>query len=64
MAPKAVERHTDGTQWSLQLKATHLNDQGEAIEFPLEWESEGTQRLIHLLPLLHRRNSGPTVVVM
>jgi uncharacterized protein len=35
---------------SLQLKMMHLGENGELIDFAMEEESEGTQRLIHLAP--------------
>jgi uncharacterized protein len=37
---------------SVQLKTIHQNEDGESIEFSLDEESEGTQRLIHLIPAL------------
>jgi uncharacterized protein len=36
----------------VQLKTNHQNEDGELIGFSLDEESEGTQRLIHLIPAL------------
>jgi uncharacterized protein len=36
----------------MRLKINHLNDSGQIVEFSIEEESEGTQRLINLIPAL------------
>jgi uncharacterized protein len=36
----------------VQLKTNHQNENGELIGFSIDEESEGTQRLIHLIPAL------------
>ncbi|NES22373.1 MAG: AAA family ATPase [Symploca sp. SIO3E6] len=36
----------------IQLKTKHRNEQGQLVEFSIDEESEGTQRLINLIPAL------------
>jgi AAA15 family ATPase/GTPase len=36
----------------IQLKTRHRSEEGEFIDFSIEEESEGTQRLINLIPTL------------
>ena len=35
------------------LQSEHVTNQGKIIEFPIKFESEGTRRLLHLLPILY-----------
>ena len=62
--PMGIIRDEAKKLWLLHLKARHVKPDGSAVDFPLEWESEGTQRLIHLLPTLFQMKYGPTVLVV
>lgn len=59
-----IERAAAGTLWVLRLRAIHLNDEKVEVPFPLEWESDGTQRLIHLLPALYGHKNAPMVLII
>lgn len=55
----------EGGQLSLmQLKTKHLNDKDQLVEFSIEEESEGTQRLINLIPALFVLKSKSEKVVL
>ncbi len=62
--PAAIEKDDEGQLWFLELVACHKKDDGSDAEFPLDWESSGTQRLIHLLAGLFRMKDAPTVFVI
>lgn len=52
----------DGGQPTIvELKTRHQTAEGETIEFDFEEESEGTQRLMHLAPLLFNAKAGEKV---
>ena len=46
------------------LRARHRKANGGFVDFPIECESEGTQRLIHLIPALFLLQSRPVVLVV
>lgn len=52
LVPKAVLRDENGDLWSLTFQALHRTSDGETHKIPFEHESEGTQRLLHLSPIL------------
>lgn len=47
-----LTKEQDSTFKLIQLKTTHRHANGELIRFSIDQESDGTQRLIHLLPAL------------
>ena len=63
-APRMVQRDESGAMWLIVPKARHRNVNGEARDFPFEWESAGTRRLLHLGPWLFRLRSMPTVLII
>ena len=49
----------------LRLATRHKSKDGTLVDFQLNEESEGTQRLLHLLPLLFiLKNQANTVIVI
>jgi len=62
--PMVIEKDHDGKIWRLELAARHKRDDGSDADFPLDWESSGTQRLIHLLAGLFQMKTQPTVLVI
>jgi AAA15 family ATPase/GTPase len=45
---------SEGEKYHLQtIRAEHIDNEGKSITLPLQEESDGTQRLIHLLPSLY-----------
>jgi AAA15 family ATPase/GTPase len=50
--PYCLKRGTQGQPTLVQLKTQHRTEDGQLIDFTIEEESEGTQRLIHLAPAL------------
>jgi uncharacterized protein len=52
-----------GQSTLLQLKTQHRNEEGRLVDFSMEEESEGTQRLINLIPALFRLKEGREQVV-
>ncbi|HBW57798.1 MAG TPA: hypothetical protein DEF27_08340, partial [Oscillatoriales bacterium UBA8482] len=55
---------TEAGQLSLiQLRTQHRDDQGVLIDFFMEEESEGTQRLINLIPILFILQENPEKVI-
>lgn len=46
------------------VKAEHLTADGDRIQLPFPEESDGTQRLTHLLPALHALKKGPRIFVV
>lgn len=47
-----IRKNKDGKLGLIQLKTQHRNDNGNLIDFTIEEESEGTQRLLNLIPTL------------
>ncbi|MFM7599937.1 MAG: AAA family ATPase [Pseudanabaena sp.] len=45
-------RNSEGQVKLIQLKTKHLSEDGNLIDFSIDEESEGTQRLINIIPLL------------
>lgn len=48
-----VEKNKDGKFRILSVQAEHVTQDGKRIHLPFSEESDGTQRLTHLLPALH-----------
>ena len=48
----------------LEVRTLHTTPDGHTVKFRLEEESEGTQRLVHLLPALFGLRSEPRVFVI
>lgn len=63
-APKMVQRETNGEFSLITPKARHRAVGGEERDFPFEWESAGTRRLLHLVPWLFRLRTQPIVLIM
>lgn len=57
-------RGASGKACLLVVRTVHHTATGQAIRFRLEDESEGTQRLVHLLPALFMLKRGPKVLVV
>jgi uncharacterized protein len=58
----AVERDEQGKVFLHEVKSQHLTAQGQRVDLPLEDESDGTRRLLHLLPALHLSKGGEGTV--
>jgi uncharacterized protein len=58
-----VSKELDGSISLLRLRTMHLSEGGHLISFEMEEESEGTQRLIHLAPVLFMLQEEPEKVV-
>jgi AAA15 family ATPase/GTPase len=59
-----VDVERDGEDASLfTLFMEHSTRSGPTVSFPLAEESDGTQRLIHLLPVLFHGTQGPCTVI-
>jgi AAA15 family ATPase/GTPase len=55
-----AEKIGDRLQYSLvQLKAAHRSQDGQAIPFGIEQESDGTKRILDLIPALHSFKQKP-----
>lgn len=62
--PRAVTRDENGQLWLLRFQARHKLANGEFRDFPFEWESEGTQRLLHLATILFAIRELPYIFVI
>lgn len=60
-----VEKVPDGKLLLREVKSEHVTEEGDRVEMPLSEESDGTRRLLHLLPTLHaqKQKTGRVVVV-
>ena len=61
--PVGIECDDEGNFWDLRFKARHSESSKEA-HFPIEWESEGTRRLLQLAPALFLLRCDPIVLVV
>lgn len=59
-----LTRADDGQPKRLLLRTRHKAEDGREVHFPIEDESEGTQRLVHLVPTLVSMNEEPEKVVV
>ena len=61
----AVEKVTDGKLLLREVKSEHVTAQGDRVDMALSEESDGTRRLLHLLPALHaqKQRTGRVFVV-
>lgn len=58
-----IRKNKDGKLELIQLKTQHRNDNGNLIDFTIEEESEGTQRLLNLIPILFLLKQEPEKVI-
>ena len=61
---ESIFRDEQQTPVLLQLKTQHSADDGRKVEFDVEEESEGTQRLMHLAVALFRLKERPTILIL
>jgi AAA15 family ATPase/GTPase len=60
-----VVQKAEGTKLRLRtVKAEHVTADGDRVQLPFPEESDGTQRLTHLLPALHALRKGTGVFVV
>lgn len=59
-----VNRNAEGKPCVLDIWTIHRTAEGETVRFRLNEESDGTQRLFHLAPLLFSLKIEPKVVVI
>jgi len=59
-----VRRDESGSLSFITLFAQHLTKEKSIRYFNPKWESEGTQRFLHLLPRLYQLQTRPTVLVI
>ena len=62
--PVGFGRKADGRLMALELNAEHKCSGGRVVKFRLDRESEGTQRLLHLLPILFAFKNESKVIVI
>ncbi len=55
---------TQGNLSLIQLRTQHRHANGHLVDFSMEEESEGTQRLIHLMPVLFLLQENPEKVIL
>ncbi|WP_293129029.1 ATP/GTP-binding protein [Microcoleus sp. bin38.metabat.b11b12b14.051] len=48
----------------IQLRTQHRHENGHLVDFSMEEESEGTQRLINLIPALFALQENPEIVIL
>jgi AAA15 family ATPase/GTPase len=60
-----VEKASEGKLLLGDVKSEHVTREGERVDIPLSEESDGTRRLLHLLPALHaqKQKTGRVFVV-
>lgn len=56
-----IERSEDNSYYQITIQAAHLNQKGEMVSLELRDESDGTRRLLDLLPALYRLKSNNAV---
>lgn len=62
---EVIVQKQEGTKVRVRtIQAEHLTPTGSAVTFPFSEESDGTQRLTHLLPSLFQMKSQPVVYVI
>jgi len=57
-------RNKEGQLFYCCLAAMHTTSHNDTHRFQPEWESEGTQRYLHLLPRLYQLQTRPTVLII
>lgn len=63
-SPFAIEEDESGGVWTVRFRTTHKNEQGEIEEFPFEWESEGTHRILQLAAaFFYLRHEATTLII-
>jgi len=58
---RVIRKSSDGRYWLLALRAAHKNAAGKDIEFELHDESDGTRRLLNLIPALYNLGASNKV---
>ena len=56
-----IERDSESHFFRIALRAAHRNQKGNVVPFELNDESDGTRRLLNLMPALHRLHTDATV---
>ena len=56
-----IERSKDNSYSQITIQAAHLNQKGESVALEITEESDGTKRLLDLLPALYRLKSANAV---
>ena len=57
-----IERSDEKHYFRVEIQSEHLSSNGEKIDLELDVESDGTKRLLHLLPALHYLKKSDDVV--
>ncbi len=56
---------SEGEKYHIQtIRAEHIDNEGKAVTLPLQEESDGTQRLTHLLPTLYQLQDNRKIYVI
>jgi uncharacterized protein len=56
-----IERGSENHVYRIAVRAAHQNEKGAVVPFELNDESDGTRRLLNLMPALHRLHTDATV---
>jgi AAA15 family ATPase/GTPase len=56
-----IEKDEQGNYFRVRVRAGHKNNAGDIIPLELSEESDGTRRLLNLMPALHDLNKKPSV---
>jgi hypothetical protein len=59
-----IERTAENHYYRITIKAAHENLKGDFVPFDLVEESDGTRRLLNLMPALHALNTSDAVYVI
>jgi AAA15 family ATPase/GTPase len=59
-----IRQNEKGELSLIQILLKHTGEEGQDIEFLMNEESEGTQRVIHLIPMLFDMNEGKDRVIV
>ena len=59
-----IEKNSDGKFYTISINAAHKNKTSKIIKLNLDDESDGTRRLLQLLPALHKKESENNVYVI
>ena len=59
-----LRQNAEGDLLFLQVLFNHSGEEGKSVDFRMNEESEGTQRVIHLVPMLFAMNQGRDRVIV
>ena len=59
-----VEKDIDNNYYILRVQCVHEHEMSKKVHFDVTKESDGTQRLLHLLPALHHLHTDGGVFVI